>query len=421
MSEQISSQAVPGNTLRPSGADLAKVYDNPYPLFKELRQNAPILEGDVLAWFDLPSQAGYVPGRPIYTLLRYRDVMAVLRDAETFTSGIIKESFGGTLGEEVITGMDGEPHKNLRGLLAPCFSRNVINVWSERFIAPVIREEFVHPLAARPEKRAELAADLVQFPMRVIYEILGFPNDPQQIRQFAEWGVQVKEAMKRNPDEAPLRASQKLYEYILPIVARKRALGSDGDDLIAQLLRATYEGHALDDDAITRFVRMLVTAAVETTTISFRNMMTLLLQRPQVLERVRKDRSLVLRAIDETIRLETPASFHARQASRDAVIGGVLIPAGAALSLAAGSANHDETIFEDGESYNIDRPARPALGFGFGPHMCIGQHTARAELAAALNAILDLMPNIRVDPDNRAPTIRGVIKRGPEAIHVVWD
>ena len=118
--------------------------------------------------------------------------------------------------------------------------------------------------------------------------------------------------------------------------------------------------------------------------------MTLLLERPELLERVRQDRSLVAKAIDESVRYEPVATFKVRQADKDMVIRGVNIPKGAMVSCIVSSANRDEDAFENADVFDIDRRARPSFGFGFGTHMCIGQFVAKTEINCALNAILDL-------------------------------
>ena len=102
-------------------------------------------------------------------------------------------------------------------------------------------------------------------------------------------------------------------------------------------------------------------------------------------------------------------------------IGGVKIPKGAFVQCMVASANRDETVFENPDVFDIDRRQKPSFGFGFGPHMCIGQFVAKIELNCAINAVLDLFPNLRLDPEQPPPRITGAMLRGADAIHVVWD
>jgi len=212
-----------------------------------------------------------------------------------------------------------------------------------------------------------------------------------------------------------------LYDAIKEVVVQRRAEGAEGDDLISRLIRAEYEGRSLDDHEVTTFVRSLLPAAGETTTRTFGTLMVQLLENPDVLERVRADRGLVNKAIDESIRYEPVATFKVRQAANATEIRGVQIPKGAMVSCIVSSANRDEEAFVNADKFDIDRKPRPSFGFGFGPHMCIGQFVAKTEINCALNAILDLMPNLRLDPSKPAPKITGAQLRGPHELHVLWD
>lgn len=127
------------------------------------------------------------------------------------------------------------------------------------------------------------------------------------------------------------------------------------------------------------------------------------------------------KAIDEAVRFEPVATFKVRQAAQDLEIDGVKIPKGAMVQAIVMSANRDEEAFEHADQFDIDRKPKPSFGFGFGPHMCIGQFIAKTEMQVALNAVLDLLPNLRLDPAQPAPRITGAQLRGPHELHVVWD
>jgi cytochrome P450 len=160
--------------------------------------------------------------------------------------------------------------------------------------------------------------------------------------------------------------------------------------------------------------------ATETTTRTFANLLLHLFKYPAVLERVRADRSLIPKALTESMRLEPVAGHLARLAARDTDIAGTTIPEGAAVCLSVMAAQRDETVFDNPDVFDIDRPFKPIMGFGFGPHMCLGQSLARIEIEAAINAVLDF-PGLQLDPDYPAPVMRGMQFRGPDQLHVVWD
>ncbi|WP_018636406.1 cytochrome P450 [Parafrankia elaeagni] len=403
---------------------------DPYPLFAERRRETPVMEGDIMGEFGLPAMAASADGsRPMYTLFRYEDVTAALRDAATFSSRVIMEVMEPLFGR-VVLGMDGEEHRLHRGLYAPAFTRRLVESWRQEVMRPVARQ-MVRGIAATPDKRTNLVDLALAFPVKMIYQVIGLPEDQEAydafayralVQQLASMGIN-----RSNPEETMnarrrgLEASNVTYEQLLGVVKERRALGSDGDDLMSRMIRSDFEGQRMTDEQIAGFIRVLLTPASETTTRSFLNVTTLLLQRPEVLDQLRQDRSLILPAIDEGMRIEPVAVVIGRITTRQVEVRGVTIPAHAGITLCTGSANRDEDVFEDPEAFNLHRKFRTGLGFGLGPHLCPGMNAARAEMHETIDALLDEMPNLRLDPDQPAPEIRGMMLRSPAAVHVVWD
>ena len=397
-----------------------------HAIYRDMRRNSPVIAEDFMARLGVPNIAGLDANRPTFTLFKYKDVMSVLRDATHFTSGFIAEGLGAFFDGLILTGMDGEAHRRARSLLQPVFMPDVVNRWRETKMAPIVRSEYIEPMV--PKRRADLMDFGLHFPIRLIYSLIGFPdNRPEQIEQYAAWalailaGPQVDAEKAALARKAAMEAAQALYDAVKLEVTEVRKNGAQGDDLICRLIRAEYEGRSLDDHEVATFVRSLLPAAGETTTRTFGSLMVALLERPELLERVRADRSLVPKAIDEAVRFEPVATFKVRQAAQDTEIGGFSIPKGAMVQCIVSSANRDEEVFENSESFDIDRKLKPSFGFGFGPHMCIGQFIAKVELAVAVNTILDLLPNLRLDPEMPRPQIVGAQLRGPHALHVIWD
>ncbi|TKA89687.1 cytochrome P450 [Halopseudomonas bauzanensis] len=395
-------------------------------LCREKRHNEPVMQGDFVdTYLKVPTNAGAKAAKCAVTLFRHKDVMAVLRDADTFTSGFIAEGLGAFFDGLIILAMDGEQHRRTRALLQPVFMPETVNKWRPE-IDRVIREEFLLPMVA--DKKANLMDFGLYFPIREMYALMGFPSDdPEKFKKYATWALALVAANQIDPEKAKIygpiagQAVKSLYDAIKEVVVSKRAEGAKGDDLISRLINAEFEGRALDDHEVTTFVRSLLPAAGETTTRTFSSTMTLLLQRPELLERVRNDRTLINKLIDETVRFEPVATFKVRQAAKDVEIGGVMVPKGSLVQCMVISANRDEDMFDNANEFDIDRKAKPSFGFGWGPHMCIGQFVAKVELNCAINAILDLFPNVRLDPNMPAPKIAGAQLRGAKAIHAIWD
>jgi cytochrome P450 len=422
------TNSAPAGGIHRDFAAVSEMYgseiEDPHAIYRELRKKQPVMEGDILAKFNVPSQADYSNlGRPVFTLFKYQDVMSVLRDSKTYTSSLLNEGLGQFLGGFMLTAMDGDQHRLARNLLARAFTPATL-AESQANMKPLARAAIERLASA---KRAELvSAVLLPLPIRLIYGFMGFPPDEARMRDFAARAMKILVGPQRDPEkmrisvEVALAAARDIYDDTIAIVRQRRAEGSIGNDLIGYLLRASYDGRTLTDAEITEFIRQLLPAAAETTTRSFGSMLVALLQRPALLARVRGDRSLIAKVLNEGMRWETASQFLARLCANDVEIRGVKIPAGAALSLASGSANRDEEIFENADEFDIDRAMRPHVGFGFGAHLCLGMQIAKLEMETILNSLLDHLPDLRLDADEPPPKIVGAQLRGPRAVHVVW-
>ncbi|MGH8922409.1 MAG: cytochrome P450, partial [Acidimicrobiales bacterium] len=206
-----------------------------------------------------------------------------------------------------------------------------------------------------------------------------------------------------------------LKEYLSHLVADRRR--EPREDIISDLVTAEVDGEALDDEAIYSFLRLLLPAGVETTYRSAGNLLFLLLTHPEQLEAVRADRSLIPQAIEEGLRCEPPILSIQRITTTETEVAGVAIPAGAGMNPWLGSANHDETRWDDPDRFDIFRPYVPHLVFGHGPHLCLGMHLARLETRVLVDVVLDRLPDLRLRTDED-PHIRGLLFRSPNRLPV---
>lgn len=420
-------QAKPNKDLAEGFAQVGALFagndGNLWEIYRDHRANMPVMKGDICAEMGAASFAG-ATGRPIYTIFKHADVMKVLRDTKTFTSGILMETgLGQFLDGLMITGLDGDEHRQLRGILQPSFTPAVMEEWRETYIRPLIKQSFIDPLVSLG--KAELITSVgVMFPIHVVYAVLGFPDDDTAaLETFATKALKVLGGMANDPEakRAAFQAFQELYDPTLAAVQARRASGAEGSDLISRLIRAEFEGRSLNDHQITNFVRMMLPAASETTSRTFAIMMTHLFDHSEALERLRADRSLMRKVLDESVRHDAVATFKVRETQTEVTLQDVTIPKGAIISACVGSANRDETVFENPDVFDIDRKQMAAFGFGFGAHMCVGMWLAKVEIEEAVGLLLDMLPNLRLDPDYPRPEVRGVSLRGPDAVHVVWD
>ena len=400
--------------------------NNPYPMLAEKRSKCPVMQGDVLLENMVPSMADYMmTGRPTVSLFRYKDIHAVLMNPSDWLSHIVGDGFGAAVDNMLLTAMDGADHDKFRATLQKPFIRSEIRKLIETMIRPVAVNEFIAQL--RPKRKADLLREFaLPFPIRAMYAYFGFPHEEDLLSNLASWAIQVVAAPQADPEIAKITvpqslvAGQSIYDTLLPIVQAYRMRGEMRIDILGYMMQVEHEGKRFTDEEITAFIRMLLLAAGETTTRSIANMIVQLLEYPDVLEEVRNDRTLVAKAVMETMRRDPTAAALARVAARDLELNGTKFTKGTAVLLSIAAANRDPQTYEDPDRLWLKRPMRPLLSFGFGPHMCMGMHMALAEMEVALNAILDL-PNLRFDPAYPRPEIRGLNMRGPDAVHVLWD
>jgi cytochrome P450 len=382
---------------------------DPYPDLAQKRRNSPVWEGSLMGAEMLPEGMEMSRG---WTAFRFEDCSRILRSAKTFSSTGYDSTIGLVMGH-MILGMDDPEHRIHRNLVANAFREKSLARWEQDLIGPICNE-----LIDRFVRRgnAELVRELTfEFPVRVIARLLGLPEE--DFAQFQRWSIELI-GLGADIDRG-LAASQSLKDYFGRVVAERRR--SPRQDVISDLVTADIDGESLTDEAINSFLLLLLPAGAETTYRSSGNLLLLLLTHPDQLAAVLRDRSLLDQAIEEGLRLEPPLLMINRTATTEVELSGVTIPAGGDVTTCLGSANHDEERWENPDSFDIFRTPQQHLAFAFGPHMCLGMHLARLETRVVVNAVLDRLPGLRLDPDGDDPHIRGLIFRSPTSVPVLFD
>ena len=373
---------------------------SPYPDFVAARINTPMaVEGE----------PGDGPG--FFTAYSYEAVHTVLSDGERFSSAGYAEVMGEVFGHSILE-MDEPEHHHYRSLIQQAFTRKAMERWETELVGPLVNrmiDEFVD------EGRGDLVTPLLfPFPVNVIAELMGLPA--ADLPMFHRLAVEMI-GVTVDWDKA-VAASAKLAEYFGTLVAERRA--SDSPDLISVLARAEQDGERLTDDEIFAFLRLMLPAGAETTYRSSSNLLFGLLGDPAQYEAVCNDRSLLPQAIEEGIRWEPPLLIIMRSAAQDTEVCGVPVPKDSSIVCNIGAANHDESRWPDPERFDIFRARKPHIGFASGPHMCLGMHLARMETTVVLNAVMDRLPNLRLDPDAGEQFIAGMMFRSPPRIAALW-
>jgi cytochrome P450 len=353
---------------------------SPYPVFAELRKRGGVALIDPLefAGADPDPNAPELP--KIYSAVSYDAVAEVLRDGKRFSSRGYEMFMGPVMGHTILE-MDEPEHGRVRGLLQQAFTRRNLERWENELVRPVVTK-LVDAFAERGH--ADLVRELTfPFPVTVIAGMLGLPEE-----EHADFHRLAVELISVGLDpEAGMKASHDLKAMFQRAIERSRI--SPGEDLISVLTRAELEdGSTLDDELIVSFCRLLAPAGAETTYRSSSNLLLGLLSHTDQLDAVRNDRKLIPQAIDEGLRWECPLTGIQRTSTEDTEVTGVAIPAGQMIHVNLGSANHDETRWDDPEEFDI---------------------------------LFDRFPKLRLDPDAEDVHITGMAFRSPLELPVRFD
>lgn len=374
---------------------------DPYPGFAERRRERAVGQS-VMRATDTPFD--------VFDVWRYNEVDQVFRDNETFSSGAIRELMELVMGPYVLVGMDEPEHRRHRNLVSQAFRQKALAEWENDFVDVVVNR-----LIDRFDGRGH--ADLVReftfrFPVMVIAGILGVPpGDSAEFHEYATAIVNVAADPERG-----FAASAAMRTYLSTIVEQRRA--DPQDDVISDLVQAELDGERLGDEEIYSFLRLLLPAGAETTYRATGNFLFGLLADPRQWDALRDDRSLMPQAIEEAVRWESPLTLTSRAATRDVELAGVEIPAGSHVVAHIGSANRDESRWDRADEFDIFREQKPHISFAAGPHMCLGMHLARMEMRSAVSALMDRMPEMRLDPAAEDVHIHGEVFRSPPTLPV---
>jgi cytochrome P450 len=380
---------------------------SPYPLLAELRSRAQVHPG----WPEVGMLESGSDGPPLFTAYSYDAVRAAFMDGTTFSSRCYESVTGPLMGRTILE-MDEPEHRLYRQLQQQAFARSAMDRWEVELVRPLV-ERTVDRF--RDAGRADLVHELfLPVPVRVIAALLGLPET--DVPEFHRLAISLI-GFRFDMDGA-LRASTALRDYFAEILADRRR--TPRDDMVTVLAEVEVDGVGLTDDEIFGFLRNLLPAGAETTSRSSASLAFALLTHPEQLDSVRADHSLLPQAIEEGIRWETPLLNFMRLVTRDTDLGGVALPGGATLMVNIGSANHDETRWDDPECFNIFRERRPHMGFGHGAHQCLGMHLARLETTVMFTTLINRLPGLRIDPDAPRPYVSGTIFRSPSRLDAIW-
>jgi cytochrome P450 len=380
-----TDQAAPGLADLISLADPAVIPD-PYPLLARIREASPFTEVD---------GALVVYGK-------YADCSRILRDPRASSrrnhSLLSTDRATRSRGTPSFLSLDPPDHTRMRRLVSQVFTPRVVTTLAVRISQ--LTEELLTE-AGQVGEVGDHQFDLVSalaypLPVRIISELLGVP--PQDHATFAAWSAKLAHSVQPSfgtVDPAELaqteQASAEFREYFTELIAARRS--SPGDDLLTKLIRAEDEGQRLTLDEMISTCVLLLVAGHETTVGLISNAMLALLRNPDQLAALVADPDLAARAVEETLRYDSPVQLTGRVAT-----GGLAEPDGAVLLLLLSATGRDPAVFTDPDTFDITRGTTEHLAFSAGPHFCLGAPLARLEATIALKALATRLIDPELDP-----------------------
>lgn len=376
----------------PFGQQLTR---DPYPIYQRMRET-----GDVL-------KTSY----GVYIVHRYGDIRQVHGDHAGFSMGAAGagamagsmrggEARGGGMGgqdfmmAQTMLTTDPPDHERLRRVVNRAFTPTSI-----ANLEPRVREiarSLLAPLAKG--EPFDIVADFAaQLPTIVIAELLGIPaHDGDDFRRWTE-AITGTDVRSRTSDDTRQRYGAELRAYLGEQIERRKS--DPTDDLIGRMVEANREQIMTDAEVVASCVLLLI-AGNETTMRLITNMTLALCRHPDQLERLVDDRELIVTAVEETLRYDSPVQMLFRGVKQPTVVNGEEIPKGSAVLTMLAAANRDPDAFVDADVYDVGRTDNLHVSFGHGIHYCLGAPLARRETRVAFEELLDIVPRFDLVTDD---------------------
>lgn len=388
--------------------DIAKIVVSPksytddnviYPAYKWLRENIPLGVAEV---------DGY---DPIWVVTRHADIRTIERDAKLFHNADFNPILNDRANDEFtksinggsirilssLSYMDPPEHNKLRSLTANLFLPGKIAKLEEQ-IRVLARQSVEHFLSFDGE--CDFVKDFaLHYPLRVVMTMLGVPpeDEPRMLKLTQEFfGVHDPEEQRAEVASDPVAAAKMWHASISDFFGYFNKMSEDRrknprDDLATVIANAQVDGAPISEADQNGYYVVVATAGHDTTSSSTAAALHGMILYPEEFKKVKADLAAVPGLVDEAIRWGSPVKHFMRNATEDVEVAGQLIRAQDRLMICYPSGNRDEAVFTDPDRFDISRSPNPHIAFGFGPHMCLGQHLAKLEMRILFE---ELMPHL---------------------------
>lgn len=349
-------------------------------------------------------------GQIAHLVTGYEEVRAAFGDEVNFQSAAFYRLHAEPSMGRTMQAMTGDEHRITRSIVSRSFLPRLVS----SYVSGCISEEALRRIDALDgQDEADLVESFARpFPFSVITRLIGLPVDDEAL--FLEWALKLID-YPWDPEGA-LRAKDQFAEYLQPILDARRS--DPRDDVLSVLASAEVEGHRLSDEEIFSFCRLLFPAGSDTAYKNLGSLLGAILTQPGLREWALGSDAQRDDLVQEGLRWQPPVTLQPRACSKDTVLGGVAIEAGAPMLFGVSAANRDASVFEDPHRFDPTRENKHQhLSFGHGAHFCLGSHLARRELETGVKLLFERFPDMQLAPGAEVEYV-GCVLRGPREVRV---
>lgn len=361
-------------------------YLDPWDRYRWMRDNAPV-------YWDASADGG------LWGVTRYDDIMSIAKNPDVFCSGKSSRPERGSWIPSMIN-LDEPQHKRRRNIVNRGFTPRRVQD-QERKLRE-LTTQLIDDVIELGE--CDFVKDIARWiPMVAIGDMLGVePEDRAQLLEWSDWmlgGGEIADVM----DDEERRAKQSSYtqgyfEYQAKVIADRRV--NPRDDLVSMLVTGEIGGHSLNDEEILQESLLILIGGDETTRHVMTGGLEQIILHPDQKQKLIDDPSKTLIAVEEMLRFVSPIVNMNRTVTQDTELHGEKLAEGDRVLLLYPAGNRDDRVFEDPESFNLERwPNRHVAFGGYGVHHCLGASLARLELKILFEEVLTRMPDIRFASD----------------------
>lgn len=371
---------------------------DPFPAFAWMRCHQPVFHDEA---------------NDLWALSTHRDVKAAGTDAATFSNaGGIRPKFPPL---PMMIDFDAPEHHRRRRLVSAGFTPKRIRALEDQ--ARATSDAIID--AVCEQGSCDFVRDIAApLPLAMIGDMLGVaPEDRPQLLRWSEDMLRSQGTADPAALEGATTAFVEFDAYMARVIEDRRRSGSD-EDLIGVLVQAEIDGDRLDDPSLVHETLLILVGGDETTRHVLSGGMLALLEHPDQHQRLRSDPGSLPTAVEEMLRWVTPIKDMVRTTTRSVDVDGTTIPEGAEVLLLYPSANRDEAVFADPDTFDVGRQPNPHLAFGFGPHVCLGNQLARLELRVMFEQLATRLPDIALAEPGPFPHLASNFISGLESLPI---